>query len=594
MPGSFRGDEMSRWMVVLAGWIAAYAAWAGYSEGTVRYPLTRAFVWESDPPASCPFERSKSLGGICFTGQFANYTMADTWYPSWASDGNLYSPYTDGWFDSHLIWSGGVTNTTTGNAKAIGDDPLNLQVVDLGTCQASAVPYGGRYPSASLVYNGVWYYGTYAVHTKNSIWDLMGPFVGFRVSRDYGKSWDEPHADVSHPIFGESSLKEGQKVKIGSPHFVDFGKNMEYSPDGKAYLLAHGGSRPGADVSWCSGDEIYLLRTVPSPETINDPSAYEFFAGRDAKGKAVWTRDFNKIQPLFRWKNNAGIVNACYNPALGKYLMCVTYGGRGGGPQLDYDSYILESDSITGPWKLVSYMRHFGPQGYFLNFPVKFISPDGKTLWLAYSTNWSQKFKPGNPPGGRYGWALQQVRLLSPQEARHFKRQPQPSDPLASKNNVARKAKVTVSSVADGDGSAKAAIDGVVNGFPLNAPAEWASNEGVGAWIRLAWDRPQTIREVWLFDRPVAFDSQITGGELRFSDGSSISVGALPDEGQWKGKRIVFEKKNVRWMEFKATRVKGSRVGLAEVAVFRENVELPPNQPSDLEECADGMENAKK
>ncbi|GHU63186.1 hypothetical protein FACS1894123_05460 [Bacteroidia bacterium] len=32
----------------------------------------------------------------------------------------------------------------------------------------------------------------------------------------------------------------GYPVKIGSPHFVDFGKNMEYSPDGKAYMVAHG------------------------------------------------------------------------------------------------------------------------------------------------------------------------------------------------------------------------------------------------------------------------------------------------------------------------------------------------------------------
>ena len=27
------------------------------------------------------------------------------------------------------------------------------------------------------------------------------------------------------------------KVKLGAPHFVDFGRNSEHSPDGRAYLV---------------------------------------------------------------------------------------------------------------------------------------------------------------------------------------------------------------------------------------------------------------------------------------------------------------------------------------------------------------------
>ena len=83
-------------------------------------------------------------------------------------------------------------------------------------------------------------------------------------------------------------------------------------------------------------------------------------------------------------------------------------------------SYILEAEAITGPWRMVSYMKDFGEQGYFLSFPSKFISPDGRTLWLCYSAN----FSPGangvelgvNPPGGRYGLCLHEVTLLTPEE----------------------------------------------------------------------------------------------------------------------------------------------------------------------------------
>jgi hypothetical protein len=66
----------------------------------------------------------------------------------------------------------------------------------------------------------------------------------------------------------------------------------------------------------------------------------------------------------------------------------------------------------------VSYMPDFGEQGYFLNFPSKFISPDGQSLWLCYSAN----FSPGwngvklnfNPQGGRYSLCLHEVKLLKP------------------------------------------------------------------------------------------------------------------------------------------------------------------------------------
>ena len=69
---------------------------------------------------------------------------------------------------------------------------------------------------------------------------------------------------------------------------------------------------------------------------------------------------------------------------------------------------------------MVSYMRDFGEQGYFLNFPSKFISPDGRTLWLCYSANFNPVCNGVkleiNPPGGRYGLCLHEVRLLEPGE----------------------------------------------------------------------------------------------------------------------------------------------------------------------------------
>lgn len=398
------------------------------SNGQSAVDPTAFTSWEpNEVPAGCPFGRSKVIERLVFTGRYANYTKADTWYPSWASDGNLYSPWTDGSIGKDQTWSGGLTKeksaiARTGQAKIVGDDPLKLQIISLGNHLGSALPYGGRYPCGSLVYNGIWYHGSYALGWVDGPWDVMGPFVGFRISKDYGKTWIQPHKDVSNPLFGEHVPVQntGPKVKFGAPHFVDFGKNMEHSPDGKAYLVGHGATRPEANNSWIAGDQIYMCRVTPGVDNMNDRSKYEFYGGRDGSGNPVWTHNFAEVKPLIEWIDNCGCVTMTYNAPLKKYIMCITYGYLNGGSvfsgndglnDVDYDTYFLESSAITGPWKMIHYLKAFGPQAYFVNIPSKFISGDGKTMWLCYSANWSRKKHPGNPLGSSYHLNLREFKV---------------------------------------------------------------------------------------------------------------------------------------------------------------------------------------
>ena len=385
-------------------------------------------VWASETPPDCPFPKSNDITGIAFTGRHARYADADTWYPSWAEDGDLYSPWTDGTVNGIKSSSLG-RKATTGYATILGDDPLKLRIVDVGVYRGNPAPYQGRYPCGSLVCNGVWYYGTYCLldsdgdPAKGLNWDILGPFVGFRYSTDFGKTWHETPHTPSHPLFGEPN-KFGGKVKMGSPHFVDFGKNMQYSPDGKAYLVGHGAVDPDpkpreANLSWITGDQIYMARVTPSIQNMNDRSKYEFFGGIDASGQPVWSNDFSKIRPLVDWNNNCGCVTMTYNPALKKYLMCITDGGN---TISRFNTYVLESDKITGPWKLVVYMHNFGEQAYFVNIPSKFISQDGRTAWLCYATNFTNGYLHTNyrddPPGGGYGMNLHEIRFLRQTDSR--------------------------------------------------------------------------------------------------------------------------------------------------------------------------------
>ncbi|QNN24100.1 DUF4185 domain-containing protein [Planctomycetales bacterium ZRK34] len=374
-------------------------------------------VWPSEPPEDIPFAPSQMITGLRFTGRHITYTGADTWYPSWAADGNLYSPWTDGEVNGIKTHSGNPHAAGAGSAKIIGDDPLNLQVVEPHVEVSKAHPYQGRYPCGSLVYNGVWYYGTYCLYGNHQVrrngivydWPWIGPFVGFSYSTDLGKTWTQSSCTPADPLFGER-VKDGQPVKIGAPHFVDFGKNMEHSPDGKAYLVAHGASdgdnRRFAYDSWITGDEIYLVRVTPSIENINDESKYEYFDGRG------WTKDFDRIKPIATWRDRMGCVTMTYNAPLKKYLMCVTDGET---TSTYFNTYILEADKITGPYKLAHYLRHFGEQAYFVSIPSKFISADGRTMWMCYAANFARNWNGTriqvNPPGSRYGMCLQEITL---------------------------------------------------------------------------------------------------------------------------------------------------------------------------------------
>lgn len=383
-------------------------------------------IWNDEPPFKCPFEQSDAFSAVGFTGEIWSGGEADTFYPSWAKDGNLYSCFTDGSVDGVTVSSRSSDANSISKIAYLtiqGDHPTELTFTDHGILEHDCAPYRGRYPSANLVHEDNWYIGTYALddlHASN--YGTLGPFIGFHVSTDLGKTWKKCPHTAANPLFGESG-KDNASVLIGAPHFVDFGQNMEHSPDGKAYLVAHGSRLPDlqprhANNSWITGDQIYLCRVDPAPEKINDASAYEFFAGKDDKGNDIWSSSFEDIQPIADWNNNMGCVTITYNAPLKKYLMCVTDGQT---TLSRYNSYILESDSMTGPWKMLSYMKDFGEMAYFLNIPSKFISEDGHTMWLCYSVNWinvwqKREIYKADPKGSAYSMTLARIQLIPPEE----------------------------------------------------------------------------------------------------------------------------------------------------------------------------------
>ncbi|RYG73228.1 DUF5110 domain-containing protein [bacterium] len=138
---------------------------------------------------------------------------------------------------------------------------------------------------------------------------------------------------------------------------------------------------------------------------------------------------------------------------------------------------------------------------------------------------------------------------------------------LIGSDNLARSAKVTLSGIETGY-SEGGINDLDVSGYPDNAKAEWASGQKEGSTVRLTWPAPQSIDHIALYDR-VNLTDHVTSGTLTFSDGSTVPVGELPNDGATPAE-IRFAPKTVAWVEFKVTAVSADSkgVGLAEMAVF--------------------------
>ena len=141
---------------------------------------------------------------------------------------------------------------------------------------------------------------------------------------------------------------------------------------------------------------------------------------------------------------------------------------------------------------------------------------------------------------------------------------------VSSSSDLALFATATASSENASTGqTADKAIDGVIDGYPGDSTKEWATVGGkAGSWLKLTWSSSQTVSKVILYDRPNLND-QITGGNIQFSDGSSITISALNNNGS--ATPFTFTSRTITSLQLNITSVSSStqNVGLAEIQVYQ-------------------------
>lgn len=214
----------------------------------------------------------------------------------------------------------------------------------------------------------------------------------------------------------------------------------------------------------------------------------------------------------------------------------------------------LASGQYTAPHTLLSY------EGYPIwNFDQNVFDDDlTKTIDAFVTFAGYDKYLCGNPDEGcpEYPhdvWLARQYLVT-----------------VESTGNAAREDGVMVTaSSSTATGPAENAMDGYPLGAPMGADHEWVTDDGAaGSWIRYTFPSPTPLEGVTLYDRP-NLDDQVTSATIDFSDGSSVPVPALPNNGA--GVTIRFPVRTVTSVRLLVTSVSGTTtaVGLAEFEAWR-------------------------
>ncbi|MDT6985496.1 DUF4185 domain-containing protein [Streptomyces lusitanus] len=375
-----RTSRLPRVLLVLAAGLASVTATtvpaAPAPEDTPRAPAARAAPANPGPST---FFSTVSVDPAATVGAPAigdNREHGDLWPSCWSDDDHVYTAYGDGvgfgstWHDIGVARISGMPGGLTGTQRATGDQ--------VGRIWGDPTQYY-RKPTGMVCVNGDLYLAVQDL--KQGTLD-HAPTATVVRSTDKGATWT---SDRSTPMFSGE--------KFTTVMFLDYGKDNAHSPDG--YVYAYGLDHNWRDTFDPDPDpaDLYLAR-VPAG-SVQDRSAWRFYAG-DAGGAPTWTADIDaRVLVLHddrRLYQNVG------TPGRVRDLSVISQGGVVYNAPLDrylytswteYTFEFYEAPTPWGPWK------HFTPKdfggypwthtkhgGYATTIPSKYISADGRSMWL--------------------------------------------------------------------------------------------------------------------------------------------------------------------------------------------------------------------
>ena len=334
-----------------------------------------------------PYPPSRILGGITWNeASKQRYAVgSDLWDSVWASDGNVYAAWGDGWgFSGRNKAQMGFTQLSgfPGDRTLIGTDVF-YGMNNPPECPGDSPPILGGKPTGTVALpDGL----IYSFHAS-------GPEVGggncaaqwLARSRDNGASWTDHIGNINWPDangFAPSAVLQTGPAQTGA---------LAPERGGPAYLYIYGtkASRPVY--------EQYLARVPASPvNAIEDLSAWQYFSGTDALGNPFWSASSALAQPVWKDTNNGQWLEVTFDKAIGRYLAYNDHGTACQGGPCERQVSLFDAPSPWGPWTTFDYEDQFDNVGCGTNclgnrvevsfqLMQKWISSDGLTLWPEYS-----------------------------------------------------------------------------------------------------------------------------------------------------------------------------------------------------------------
>ncbi|HTT02130.1 MAG TPA: hypothetical protein VMG11_08575 [Steroidobacteraceae bacterium] len=371
----------------LAGPPGAYESAALQSAADWYLMQGIAFRVLRTPPPQAPYPHSQISAGMQWDfSTVVSHRKAvgsDLWPTTWAADGNLYAAWGDGGG-----FNGTERNKATGRAS-------------LGFARISGFPQTGN--TASIAGQNVWGQAPAFAEHQASFGGKVDDLIAIHgVLYAQGGLWTRANCNCSDPtVKGEdnpSARTLAWSADLGRTWQIapwssanDLGSTLQFGADyAGAFDPAHVYFYYQGDLTQ---DPTHLyLRRVRIEDLMADPATsghFEYFAGVDPSGAARWSPMKESAAAVFVDGNVAPGVYATasvvYDAPLGRYLLSTFHGEHAG--QIGF----FESRAPWGPWDTLAYYDDWGGfnetagAALGVNFPTKWISPDGKTLWAVFS-----------------------------------------------------------------------------------------------------------------------------------------------------------------------------------------------------------------
>lgn len=285
---------------------------------------------------------------------------SDLWPTTWGADGNVYTGFGDG---------GGFSGASD-----------NLGRVSMGFARIRGLP-----PRIKAM--DVWgSYPKYAEHPATFCGKPFSMIAAGGVLYSWVGSWYNPERDDFVPCppnphppedrlawsadHGATWTLSRWKLTEESDHlvfvFLNFGRDNQDAPGHYVYL--YGQTATGQP-------RAYLARVLPANLRKDPSSAYQYFTG------SGWTTDFSKALVVYS-NPQRRLMHVVYDVGLHRYIASAQGYGVG-------DLTLLDAPEPWGPWTTIAYYNNWGGFGrresLGVDFPTKWISADGKTLWGVFS-----------------------------------------------------------------------------------------------------------------------------------------------------------------------------------------------------------------